>query len=484
MNKLLQRQIKKIYGELNNPPAELSRFLDVISDAYDGFDRDRKLTERSLEISSQELFEVNDRLRQESQRQKEIVEDLRKATEILRPEGYIHPNSISSKEEAAELARSLSKLIELEKQYEEDLLRSRAEAETEKAKAEAILKSIGDGVFAVDMDYKIILMNPIAERLSEYSFEEAQGKYYKDIFKFVKEKDPEQEYPPFIEHVIATGEIRELENHTLLITKNKKEIPIADSAAPIKDNKGNILGCIITIRNVSKERQLEKSKDEFISVAAHQLRTPLGSTRWNLEMILNEPDLPTKVKEKVNLIYQSNQRLTSLVNDLLNVSSIDQGTMRDVAHPTNIVEIITSLIKELEAEANEKNISIEFDSANDIPIINIDPERFREVIQNLLSNAIKYSFVDGKIKVKLENENNGIKISVTDNGMGIPEADRPQVFTKFYRAANAIKSHTSGTGLGLFVVKSYVDRWGGKVSFDTAESKGTTFMIELPIKSN
>ena len=325
-------------------------------------------------------------------------------------------------------------------------------------------------------------MNAVAEDLSGFTFDECQGKHYREIFRFIKEKDPNSLYPRFVEDVIKTGEIMTLENHTMLINRHGVRIPIADTAAPIKDEKGEVFGCIVVIRDASRERQLELAKDEFISIVAHQLRSPLGSIRWNIEMILRQPNIPDKINNKIKRIYHGNQRLITLVNDLLNVSIIEQGMVKETPCPTDVLGIIRAAVLEMEAEAQKHKVVITIQSQEKhIPKIMIDPKRLREVIQNLLSNAIKYNVREGKVTVVVQHIAEFIKISVKDQGIGIPKKDQPRLFSKFYRADNAVRSDTTGSGLGLFVVKSYVERWGGNISFESSQNKGTTFHIELPV---
>ena len=480
MNNLVLRQIKKVFGDVSKVPQELSPFLQIISNTYDGFDQDRELTIRSLELSSQELLEANQKIRMESERQKAILEALRAATEILQPKSGTK-GWLTSKDEVVYLANSLKKLIEEQKHHEREIEKSKTITEQEKAKAEAILQSIGDGVFAVDLDYKIMLMNSVAEQLSGFSFREAQGRYYRDVFQFVQEKAPDSPYPLFIEETIRTGTAKKLVNHTLLVKKDQTKLQISDSAAPIKDNKNNIFGCIVVIRDASRERADERIKDEFISVSAHQLRTPLGSIRWIIEMLLAYSETPQKVRDKIELISKSNRRMIMLVNDLLSVSRIDQGRVKSEPQLTDICEIIKSAVLEMDAEAQEKKVTIDLRLDKTIPKIMIDPKQFRDVIQNLLSNAVKYNVVGGKVVIVGMLVANYIRISVADDGIGIPKEDQSSIFSRFYRAANADKSDTTGSGLGLFLVKSYVEKWGGTIRFQSVEGKGSTFYLELPV---
>lgn len=480
MNKLVLRQIKKAFGDESKIPQSLSFFLQIISDTYDGFDQDRDLTVRSLELSSQELLEANQKIRMESERQNAILSALRSATAILQPATNTK-EWLASKDDVIYLANFLKELIEKQKQHEKELEESKTRTEQEKAKAEAILQSIGDGVFAVDLNYKVMLMNAVAEQLSGFSFGEAQGKYYKNIFQFVQEKNPNSPYPLFVEDVIRTGVIKKLTNHTILVKRDQTKLSISDSAAPIKDNKGNIFGCIVVVRDASREREIERTKDEFILIAAHQLRTPLGNMRWIIEMLLTYHETPQKVREKIELINKSNQRMIILVDDLLNVSRIDQGKIQNDPHLTDVCEVIRAAALEIDAEAQKIKVSIDLRLDNTIPKIMIDPKRFRDVIQNLLSNAVRYNVVEGNVIVIAMLVASYIRISIADEGIGIPKEDQKRVFTKFYRAANAAKSNTMGSGLGLFVVKSYVEEWGGVIRLQSIEGKGSTFYLELPV---
>ena len=174
--------------------------------------------------------------------------------------------------------------------------------------------------------------------------------------------------------------------------------------------------------------------------------------------------------------------MITLVNDLLNVSIIEQGMIKETPRLTDVLKVLRSAVLEMETEAQKHKVSITIQSQEKhIPKIMIDPKRLREIIQNLLSNAIKYNVPGGKATFVVDHVGEFIKISVSDQGIGIPKKDQLRLFSKFYRADNAVQRDTTGSGLGLFVVKSYVEKWGGNISFESSENKGTTFHIELPI---
>ncbi|HYD35660.1 MAG TPA: ATP-binding protein [Vitreimonas sp.] len=356
-----------------------------------------------------------------------------------------------------------------------------------KAQDEALLSSIGDGVFAVDTELRLILINKVAEKLINIKAQEALGKHYHDIFAFSYEDEPGKAYPDFVKQVITNGQVASLESRTLLKTSDGNFIPVADSASPITDAQGNIIGCIVVFRDVTQERELEQAKDDFLSVAAHQLRTPLGSMRWNIELVQNGDVGPISdtVKERLSQVYQSIHRMISLVNDLLDVSRIDQSRVQETPQPVELHSVITEMIADLNGLAEEKKITVAFNRENrPLPSLVIDQTHLRHVLQNLLSNAIKYNRPNGNVTITTYLQPDGIQVSIADTGIGIPDADQNEVFSKFYRGENALKSATEGSGLGLFVVKSYIEAWGGKIWFESKIDQGTTFYFTLPMHPN
>ncbi len=364
----------------------------------------------------------------------------------------------------------------------EDLSEEKERISNQKNRIETILASIGDGVFVTDKDGKITMMNKAAQDMSGHSLFEALDKKYFDVLRFKYENDIEKPYPDLVKSVFDSGNPQSLQNHSVIVHKNGTITPVLDSAAPIKDVSGKIYGCVVVFRDNTRERELEKSKDDFMSVTSHQLRTPLGSMRWNLEMLLggDAGKLSAEAEKIATDIHKGNLRMIELVNDLLNVNRIDQGKVMDDPVKTDPVQIIKDVIAELNFEVIERKIKIELDLEK-IPMIVIDAKRFREVAMNLISNAVKYNKDGGNVAVSLKKIEERMVLSVKDSGVGIPQKDIHYVFGKFFRASNAVKSETEGSGLGLYVVKKFVDGWGGMITLESEEGKGTTITIALPV---
>ena len=281
---------------------------------------------------------------------------------------------------------------------------------------------------------------------------------------------------------LTTGKKISHRGYLSLKGKSTLEIPIMVTATPLLMNE-KIIGAIDIIRDVTKEKELDLAKDEFLSLAAHQLRTPLGTSRWNLERLLEGKSgkVGSQIKDTLLDLEESNSRLISIVNSLLNVSRINQGRVTDKKEKVDVSSVIEDSVKQLSSLAKSKSISLSFTSSKQkIHTIYVEKRLFSDVIENLVSNAIKYNHTKGKVDIKVSAVGEKIRITVADTGIGIREKDTSKIFTKFYRTAEAISKGVEGTGLGLFIVKSYIDRWKGKVTFESIKGKGTVFTIVLP----
>ena len=365
----------------------------------------------------------------------------------------------------------------------EDVEKEKNRVIEEKAKVETILTSIGDGVFVVDTNLKVLVFNKVAEEISGYTAKEVIGRKYEDTLKFVFEKDG-QPNDRFIKETITAGEPRPMKNHTLLIRKDDSTVPVADSAAPLKDNTGNVIGCVVVFRDVTKEREVDKAKTEFVSLASHQLRTPLSAINWYAEILIagDAGKLSAEQKKYLNEIYQGNQRMVSLVNALLNTSRIDLGTFAVEPEPISFVEIADSVIKELTPQIEQKKQRLTKEYDKDVPTtIEADPKLVRIVFQNLLSNAVKYTPDEGTVTLKLDKQDSNLLIRIIDTGYGIPKKQQPEIFQKLFRADNVREKDTEGTGLGLYIVRAIVEKSGGTIRFESEENKGTTFFVTIPL---
>lgn len=232
-----------------------------------------------------------------------------------------------------------------------------------------------------------------------------------------------------------------------------------------------------------KLTQLDRMKSEIISIVAHQLRTPLSAVKWTLKILLDE-DMGKIVPAQKDLLtkgFESNERMITLINDMLEVDRLESGKLKYNFVPVQFEELVEDMIRSLLPLATEKNIRVEF-NAPEKPLqkIKIDPDKMREVLQNLIDNAIKYTKEGSVVSVAVAMDGNDLHFSVKDSGIGIPDSEKNQIFSRFFRAANAIHTQTSGSGLGLFIAQSVVKRHGGKIWFESTLNVGTTFHMVLP----
>lgn len=379
-----------------------------------------------------------------------------------------------------------------ERQHQNEIERHSQELEeanilirTEKERAEGILRfleSIGEAVYATDADRKIIFINKTAAEYIGKSPEEIMGTHTSDhfIFEAGDATDLARQFP--IQTVLESQETVIFPNHTFAV-KGEKKLPVTGTASPIIDDEDKLLGVIVIFQDITEKYELEQMKDRFLSVAAHQLRTPIGSMRWSMELLQNGDfgKLPKGASEAVQQLYDNSTRLISLVNDLLDVSRIDQGRAQEEAQDSDIAELIRKVIETLAGEAEQKGVVITYAPSGDLPSIHITQQHIFDALENLVSNAIRYNRQDGTVTIQTSVVEDTIEIRIIDTGIGVPIEDQPKLFSKFFRASNAVRSFTDGSGLGLSVVKSYVEENGGSVSFESQEGIGTTFIVRLPI---
>lgn len=358
------------------------------------------------------------------------------------------------------------------------------EVEDAKDNTDAILRCIGDGVFVVNNQGIVVLMNRIAEHLSGMSATLAIGRHYRDVFHFSYEENPHKPFPAIVERVLSRQSYEEDTTNHPVVHGRHGATPVLMSASLIKDHYGKSLGCVVVMLDMSKLREIERSKDNFLSLAAHQLGTPLGAVRWYTQMLLSGDagKINAQVKTMLSQIEENNQRMVDLVNKLLDVSRIDQKSIQENPKKVSLEKVIKESIHGLKTHTFPKHISMMFTPPSQTTPITIDPDMIREVITNLLANGIKYNKQNGKVIITLTEEKDELVISIADTGIGIPKADQDKIYSKFFRATNARTKVPDGTGLGLFVAKSYIEGWGGRIEFESKEQEGTTFTMYIPKK--
>jgi PAS domain S-box-containing protein len=356
----------------------------------------------------------------------------------------------------------------------------------DKAKDEALFANIGDGIVSTNQDGIITMVNDSALNMLGYSREEIVDKPVTAAFELVDEHNAPislSERPMVL--ALSTG----LKTKTPLgktyfyLRKDGTKFPANITVTPFVLN-GKIVGVVEVFRDVTLEKEIDRMKTEFVSLASHQLRTPLSTIGWYAEMLLSGDAGKLNAEQKTFLdeIYKGNHRMVELVNSLLNVSRIELGTFAVDPEMADAKEVAETVFDELKPQILQKQLEITKQYDPKLGKINLDTKLFRIVLQNLLTNAIKYTPEKAKVGIAIKKRKEDILFSVSDTGYGIPKKDQEKIFTKMFRADNVKAKDTSGTGLGLYIIKSIIEQAsGGKVWFESEENKGTTFYFTLPL---
>ena len=244
-----------------------------------------------------------------------------------------------------------------------------------------------------------------------------------------------------------------------------------------------ILAYLIS-RSFERLAQANRLKSEFVSIVSHQLRSPLSNMRWALEVLMSGKmgKIEEKQLEYFSILRENSDRMRELVKDLLTVSRIETARLSFKKEMFSLEKLIKELICSFEPFSKASNTEISFQAEKDLPMVVSDREKIKLVIENLIDNAIRYTKGKGKIEIKLKKKDGRVYFEIKDNGVGIPKGDQKYVFQKFFRSKNASRYQTEGSGLGLYIVKSILEKAKGKIGFRSQEGKGSTFWFTLPIK--
>lgn len=330
-------------------------------------------------------------------------------------------------------------------------------------------------VVITDPHGMILYVNEAAESITGYTFKEMRGQTPRLWGGLMP--------PAFYEELWREKAGSEKPVYEVLNRRRDGRLYVARlHVAPIMAD-GHAIAYVGTEEDITDLRLLDKAKTEFVSLASHQLRTPLSAVNWYTEMLLagDAGKITDAQRKYLDEIAHGSQRMVDLVNTLLHVSRIELGTFKIEPEPVDVAALVRSVIDEQKPQIDGKKLHVRQYFSAGIPDIQADPKLLRMVFQNLLSNAVKYTDDGGRIDVSISAEGKELHAAVADTGWGIPKDQQDKIFTKLFRADNVKGRVTDGTGLGLYIAKSIVDRSGGSMWFESEEGKGTTFHVVLPI---
>lgn len=361
---------------------------------------------------------------------------------------------------------------------------AKMKSEEEKNKTLAIISNFTDPIIVLDRENKITLFN-LAAKLALGLKNNDLGKQVLMKEDYSLESFRELFRVKFEFKKIRTDKESDLLTEEMYINKEGNETTYKVITVNVKDVWGNNTGVMKMFYDFTREKIIDKMKSDFISIAAHQLRTPLSAIKWSTGMLLDGDVGPLNIEQEnfLRKSYVSNEAMINLVNDLLNVSRIEEGRFGYNFKNITIQEVLEIVIENSKQQIDKAGIALKIDNQERHVQVCIDKEKMMLAFQNLLENAIKYTPRYGTIEIIVKKTGNDkVVILLKDSGVGIPEKEQEKVFSKFFRASNVTLMETEGTGLGLFIVKNIIEKHSGNISIASEENKGTEVTVTLPIE--
>ena len=360
------------------------------------------------------------------------------------------------------------------------------------SKSDVVINAIDDGVLAISKDGNIELINPSAQQIIGWDQGDALGLNWKSVLKLVTSdgKDVEDLENPIVQSLSKNQPTHN--DKLFLLTSSEKRILVSIVSSPVGTDGE---GIIVVFRDITKEKAEEREQAEFISTASHEMRTPVASIEGYLGLALNPATahIDEKARDFITKAHESAQHLGRLFQDLLDISKVEDGRMKNNPKIINVNEFLKDIFDGLATKADEKQLNYIFmpdiidegkeKSLQPIFYANIDPDHFREVVSNLIENAIKYT-PSGEVVVNVTGDDKQISISVKDSGIGIPAEDIPHLFQKFYRVDNSDTREIGGTGLGLYLSRRLAEAMSGNLRVESKYKEGSTFYLEIPRMSS
>ena len=360
------------------------------------------------------------------------------------------------------------------------------------SKSDVVINAIDDGVLAISKDGNIELINPSAQQIIGWDQGDALGLNWKSVLKLVTSdgKDVEDLKNPIVQSLLKNQPTHN--DKLFLLTSSEKRILVSIVSSPVGTDGE---GIIVVFRDITKEKAEEREQAEFISTASHEMRTPVASIEGYLGLALNPATahIDEKARDFITKAHESAQHLGRLFQDLLDISKVEDGRMKNNPKIINVNEFLKNIFDGLATKASEKQLNYIFmpdiidegkeKSLQPIFYANIDPDHFREVVSNLIENAIKYT-PSGEVVVNVTGDDKQISVSVKDSGIGIPAEDIPHLFQKFYRVDNSDTREIGGTGLGLYLSRRLAEAMSGNLRVESKYKEGSTFYLEIPRMSS
>ncbi|MBU0766927.1 PAS domain-containing protein [Patescibacteria group bacterium] len=383
------------------------------------------------------------------------------------------------------VADMAARLKQIYDHLEEEVTKRTEELRDQYAKDRAVLENIQHGVIMTNPEGVIVDANKSASLLLGRTIGELKGTNVQDSVVFGERKKLfEGEYHP-VTLALTTKKIQHANTneHMNIVCKDDTLVPVNYVITPLlEDDK--ILGAVIVMQDVTEERRVDYIKSEFISLASHQLRTPLSTFQWYLELFATDDgakDFTMVQNESIKEMERASKRMTNLIETLLHAAKLEGGSISPKIEKLEVAIYLNDIASELRSLAKDSKIPCKINIPQEPLEIMTDPILLHVVLQNLFSNAVKYTKEGGEVSISLKKNKDTVDIVVEDSGIGIPKDEQPRIFERLFRARNVQIVDTDGSGLGLYISKMVAENMGGKLSFESEEGKGTKFVLSLPM---
>ncbi|WHH59521.1 ATP-binding protein [Petroclostridium sp. X23] len=379
---------------------------------------------------------------------------------------------ISTQDEIGQLASEFNNMTKRLWQYEQSNIKSLI---AERNKSLAIVKSISDPIIVTDNQYQVTLVNKAAETVFDISEQKVTGKHFLEVISNNSIFDE-------IKRITDGNEFANASNNLVTIIKKEKKYFYLLAVTSILNNDNQTIGTVSVLQDITHMKEVEDLKSNFISTVSHELRTPLTSIIMGAGLLLDgiSGELNPGQKEIVEAMDEDGTRLMAIVNDLLDLSKIESGKMYMNLQQTSIYALVESCINPLLDIAKEKGIRLFDLVSKDIPLIYLDSNKISYVMNNLITNALKFTDRGGEIKISAKVENQLLKVSVKDTGIGIPKEYHELIFEKFTQVESESKNQ-GGTGLGLAITKEFIKKHNGDIWVESEPGEGSNFIFTLPL---
>lgn len=405
-----------------------------------------------------------------------------KSTQVFSDGNLNHRIDLRSGDEFEDVGSSFNSMAEKLAASFHQMETNEAVAISEKNKLNEILSSIIDGIIALDFNKNVVLFNKSAQELTGYTETEVYGKPIDQLIHLFSEQDE------VLSKTYCQGSFNQ---SAKLIGKMGKQTKVNLMTTQVGTAVATNLSCILILHDLSREEELEQMKLDFVSMASHELKTPLTTIVGYLSVFLNESrnersssanKLPKENLQLLDKAFTAAQQLQVLIQNLLNVNKIEREQLSVSPEPIDYLAVVSKAVEDLRGQANQKSIVLNFPPPTEpLPKVLADRVRISEVITNLVANAINYTNPGGKVEIGIKVSPVEVTTTVSDTGIGIPKEAIPHLFNKFFRVSYTEQKVSKGTGLGLYIAKSIIEKLHGKIWVESEVDKGSKFSFTLPV---